>query len=78
MYAYICRGLGVTAGAVGGWSLIWAYLGISIAGATGFSIFADTLLKMVGLNVPPVALFAICVGHVLVLRLEERDSSRPC
>ena len=41
MYAYICRGLGVTAGAIGGWSLIWAYLGISIAGGTGFSIFAD-------------------------------------
>jgi amino acid transporter len=62
MYAYICRGLGVTAGAVGGWSLIWAYLGISIAGATGFAIFADTLLKMMGLGLPPIALFAICVG----------------
>jgi amino acid transporter len=62
MYAYICRGLGVTAGAVGGWSLIWAYLGISVAGATGFTIFADTLLKMVGLHAPPVVLFAICVG----------------
>src|ERR1700753_3416989 len=36
MYAYICRGLSVTAGAVGGWSLIWAYLGISMAGVTGF------------------------------------------
>src|ERR1700738_2863385 len=33
MYAYVCRGLGLKAGAVGGWSLIWAYLGISIAGA---------------------------------------------
>jgi amino acid transporter len=62
MYAYICRGLGVTAGAVGGWSLIWAYLGISIAGATGFAVFADTLLKMIGLQFPPPALFAICVG----------------
>lgn len=62
MYAYICRGLGVTAGAIGGWSLIWAYLGISIAGATGFSIFADTLLKMIGLHLPPIALFATCVG----------------
>jgi amino acid transporter len=62
MYAYICRGLGVTAGAIGGWSLIWAYLGISIAGATGFSIFADTLLQMVGLHVPTVALFAVCVA----------------
>jgi len=62
MYAYISRGLGVSAGAVGGWSLIWAYLGISVAGATGFSIFADTLLKMVGLEVPPIALFALCVA----------------
>jgi amino acid transporter len=62
MYAYICRGLGVTAGAVGGWSLIWAYLGISVAGATGFAIFADTLLKMVGLDLPPIALFALCVA----------------
>jgi amino acid transporter len=62
MYAYICRGLGVTAGAVGGWSLIWAYLGISVAGATGFTVFADTLLKMVGLHLPPVVLFAVCVG----------------
>jgi amino acid transporter len=24
MYSYICRGLGVTGGAIGGWSLIWA------------------------------------------------------
>jgi amino acid transporter len=62
MYAYICRGLGVTAGAVGGWSLIWAYLGISVAGATGFTVFADTLLKMVGVHAPPISLFAVCVG----------------
>ena len=61
MYAYISRGLGVTAGAIGGWSLIWAYLGISIAGVTGFSIFADKLLDMVGLHLPPVVLFALCV-----------------
>jgi amino acid transporter len=62
MYAYICRGLGVTGGAIGGWSLIWAYLGISVAGATGFTVFADTLLGMVGLHLPPAVLFAVCVG----------------
>src|ERR1700756_1381583 len=28
MYAYTCRGLGLTAGGIAGWSLIWAYLGI--------------------------------------------------
>ena len=62
MYSYICRGLGVTGGAIGGWSLIWAYLGISVAGATGFAVFSDTLLGMMGLHLPPVALFAVCVG----------------
>ncbi len=61
MYAYTCRGLGVTAGAVSGWALIWAYLGISMAGVTGASIFADTLLGMVGLHVPFMALFGVCV-----------------
>lgn len=62
MYAYICRGLGLTAGGIGGWSLIWAYLGISMAGATGFSIFAGKLLAMVGITVSPILLFAVCAG----------------
>jgi amino acid transporter len=63
MYQYICKGLGNTVGGLGGWSLIWAYLGISIAGATGFAVFAGTLLAMIGFNhVPPVALFALCVA----------------
>jgi len=61
MYAYICRGLGVTAGAIGGWSLIWAYLGISMAGVTGFSIFAGKLFEMAGIHAPFLALFAACV-----------------
>ena len=62
MYAYICQGLGLTAGGIGGWSLIWAYLGISMAGVTGFSIFADKLLEMAGLHLPFIPLFAFCVA----------------
>jgi amino acid transporter len=63
MYQYICKGLGNITGGLGGWALIWSYLGISIAGATGFTIFATTLLNMCGINnVPPVVLFAVCVG----------------
>jgi amino acid transporter len=63
MYQYICKGLGNITGGLGGWALIWSYLGISIAGATGFTTFAQTLLSMVGINnVPPVLLFAVCVG----------------
>src|SRR6202000_371549 len=56
MYAYTCRGLGLTAGRISGWALIWAYLGISMAGTTGASIFANTLLGMMGLHLPFVAL----------------------
>ena len=62
MYGYIRKGLGNSAGGIGGWSLIWAYTGISIAGATGFAIFASTLLTMIGIHVPTVLLFALCVA----------------
>ena len=62
MYAYVCRGLGLTSGGIAGWSLIWAYLGISMAGITGFSIFAEKLLQMMGLSLPPVALFGVCIA----------------
>jgi amino acid transporter len=62
MYAYISRGLGLTAGAIGGWALIWAYLGISIAGVTGFTVFAGKLLSMMGINAPPILLFAVCIA----------------
>jgi amino acid transporter len=60
MYSYTSRGLGLTAGGISGWSLIWAYLGISMAGTTGASIFADTLLSMINIHVPFIALFAAC------------------
>src|ERR1700677_4417963 len=59
MYAYICSGLGLRAGAVGGWALIWAYLGISVAGVTGFTIFSHKLLAMAGINASPYLLFAV-------------------
>lgn len=62
MYAYICRGLGLTAGAIGGWALIWSYLGISIAGITGFTVFSGKLLSMAGIDAPPIVLFVACIA----------------
>ena len=62
MYAYISRGLGLKAGAIGGWALIWSYLGISMAGVTGFTVFSGKLLAMMGINAPPIVLFAVCVA----------------
>ena len=62
MYAYVRRGLGPIAGGLAGWSLIWAYLGISLAGVTGFTIFAGKLLMLAGIAIPAPVLFVICVG----------------
>ncbi len=62
MYQYICKGLGNVVGGLGGWALIWSYLGISVAGLTGFTIFAQTLLGMVGIKCPTVLLFVVCIA----------------
>lgn len=62
MYSYAMTGLGFTGGSMCGWCLLWAYLFISLAGTTGFTIFAQTLLQMVHVNMPPVLLFILCIG----------------
>ena len=61
MYAYTARGLGPTTGVLSGWTLIWCYLFIGIAGLTGFSIFSQQFLSAIGagFHVPPVLLFLI-------------------
>ncbi len=77
MYAYICRGLGLTAGAIGGWALIWSYLGIAMAGVTGFTVFSGKLLSMMGIKRAANPSFRGLRCSFLVLRLEERQFVRP-
>jgi amino acid transporter len=67
MYGYSVMGLGTTTGNVGGWCLIWAYLFIGTAGMTGFTIFASTLLGMVGIHVPQMVLFMFCAAIIWYL-----------
>ncbi|MGA2520233.1 MAG: APC family permease [Acidimicrobiales bacterium] len=64
MYGYTGRGLGPKAGVTSGWSLIWAYLFIGVAGLTGFAIFAQQFLSGIGVhtNVPPVIFFVLSAG----------------
>lgn len=64
MYAYTVMGLGTTAGNISGWCLAWAYLFIGTAGMTGFTIFASTLLGMIGIHVPQLLLFAACAATI--------------
>ena len=61
MYTYTTRGLGAGAGVFSGWTLIWSYLFIGVAGLTGFAVFAGQFLSAVGFKgtVPPVIFFAI-------------------
>jgi amino acid transporter len=62
MYSYAMSGLGFGGGALCGWCLMWAYLFIGLAGTTGFTIFASTLLQYGNVNCPPVILFALCLA----------------
>ncbi len=61
MYQYISKGLGNVVGGLGGWALIWCYLGISDAGLNGFTTFAQTLLNMAGINCPAIVIFVVCI-----------------
>ena len=65
MYAYTVMGLGTTAGNLSGWCLVWAYLFIGTAGMTGFTIFANALLGMIGIQLPHLVLFCHMRGHHL-------------
>jgi amino acid transporter len=71
MYSYALSGLGFSGGALCGWCLVWAYLFIGLAGTTGFAIFAQKLLDMVHVTLPPVALFAVCIGTSFILAFKD-------
>src|SRR6516164_7088495 len=71
MYSHAISGLGYSGGAICGWCLVWAYLFIGLAGTTGFAIFAQKLLEMIHVSVPPVALFALCIGTSFVLAYKD-------
>ena len=71
MYGYASVGLGFGGGALCGWCLVWAYCFIGLAGTTGFTIFSTKLLDMVHVTVPPVLLFALCLGVSFVLAYKD-------
>ena len=81
MYAYTGRGLGAVGGVLSGWTLIWSYLFIGVAGMTGFTIFSRQFLDIVGIHtsIPAFVFFAIsavCLldvggeGHPAVLHAD--------
>lgn len=71
MYSCASTGLGFGGGALCGWCLIWAYLFIGLAGTTGFTIFAGKLLEAIHINLPPIILFAICLGTCFIMAYKD-------
>src|SRR5580693_8015081 len=61
MYAYTAKGLGPSTGVFSGWTLIWAYYFIAVAGMCGFAVFSAQLLSALGYHgsVHPVFFFAV-------------------
>ena len=71
MYTYSSLGLGPTMGSMSGWCLIWAYTFIGLAGTTGFTIFAGKILQAMGVHVPDVLLFFICITTCFIFAYKD-------
>ena len=61
MYSYTGRGLGPKAGVLSGWTLIWSYFFIAVAGMCGFAVFCGQLLSTLGYHgsIHPIFFFAL-------------------
>lgn len=59
MYGYVAEHLGPAAGAVAGWTLLWAYGFVATAVLGAMALFAGLMLDDFGIHVPPVAIAAV-------------------
>ncbi len=62
MYTYVARGLGPTIGVLCGWALTIAYTFGGMAALAGAVNYVNVLLRLLGFQVFPFLIFAICVG----------------
>lgn len=62
LYTYIVKGLGPIAGVLSGWALLLGYIATGMSTLCGFSIFAQIIIGNVGIHVPVLALFVVCVA----------------
>ncbi|MGB9279936.1 MAG: APC family permease [Pseudonocardiaceae bacterium] len=73
MYAYTGRGLGAVGGVLSGWTLIWSYLFIGVAGMTGFTIFSRQFLGILGIHTSIPAFVFFAISAVLCWTLAVKD-----
>jgi amino acid transporter len=65
LYSYIVKGLGSSAGVLGGWALLFGYMLTGMSTLCGFVVTARGLLEAGGVSVPSVVLFAGATGAAI-------------
>jgi amino acid transporter len=73
MYAYIGRGLGPRWGVLSGWTLVWSYGFIAIAGFAGFSIFVNQFLDAIGMHHHPPAIVCFAFSALIAWFVAYKD-----
>jgi len=58
MYGYVVANLGNRAGAIAGWTLIWAYVFVGASQFGAMTLFIQNLAGLGGMHVPPLIVFA--------------------
>src|SRR5579871_2840595 len=59
MYHYVAEHLGPWAGAIGGWTLLWAYGFVAAAVLGAMALFAGRLFDTIGVHVPAAAIVVV-------------------
>jgi amino acid transporter len=62
LYLYVAKGLGATTGIVCGWAITLAYIAVVVTEIGGFAHYFNIVLGSLGLQLPSIILYAICVG----------------
>ena len=59
MYGYVTENLGPQVGAIGGWTLLWAYGFVATAVLGAMALFVSRLLTSMGLHAPSIAIVVV-------------------
>ena len=70
---YTCAesAFGVRGSLLCGWSLLWAYALVGVAGITGFAVFANALLAAAGVHPPAYVALAFCLALSFALAFRD-------
>ncbi|MBD5634240.1 MAG: APC family permease [Candidatus Eremiobacteraeota bacterium] len=71
IYTYAERAFGVRGSLLCGWSLLWAYALVGVAGVTGFAVFANALLGAAAVHVTAFAPLVFCLALSFALAFRD-------